>query len=145
MDLEQEVFVVHVAIFFKLIEVHPNWKVRIATLIADKALVIIPAEYLDFKNVFFKESTAVLPEYIEINTHAIELEKGKQPPYGPIYSLGPMELDTLKTYIKTNLVNGFICPSKSPVGTLILFNKKPNENLWLCVNYWGFNNITIKN
>ena len=43
-----------------------------------------------------------------MNEHAIKLEEGKQPPFGPIYSLGPVELDTLKTYIKTNLAKGVI-------------------------------------
>ena len=50
----------------------------------------------------------MLPEYTKINKHAIKLEDGKQPLYMPIYSLGPVELKTWKTYIKTNLANGFI-------------------------------------
>ena len=49
-----------------------------------------------------------LPENTGINKHAIKLQDGKQPPYGPIYSLGPMELETLKTYIETHLKTGFI-------------------------------------
>ena len=80
-----------------------------------------------------------------MNEHAIELEEGKQPPFGPIYSLGPVELETLKTYIKTNLANNFIWPSKSPAGAPILFNRKPNGILRLYVDYRGLNNITIKN
>ena len=80
-----------------------------------------------------------------MNEHAIELEEGKQPPFGPIYSLGPVELETLKTYIETNLANGFIRSSKSPVGALILFDRKPDRSLRLCVDYRGLNNITIKN
>ena len=72
-------------------------------------------------------------------------EEGKQPPYGPIYSLGPVELKTLKTYIKTNLANAFIKASKSPADTPILFVCKPNGSLRLCVNYRGLNNLMIKN
>ena len=86
-----------------------------------------------------------LPENIGINKHAIELKVGKQPSYGPIYSLRPVKLETLKTYIETYLKTGFIWPSKSPAGALILYNKKPNGSLWLCLNYWGLNNLTIKN
>ena len=56
-----------------------------------------------------------------------------------------MELETLKTYIKTNLANGFIRPSKSPTRAPIFFNWKPDESFCLCVDYWGLNNITIKN
>ena len=80
-----------------------------------------------------------------MNEHTIKLEEGKQPLFGSIYSLGPVELETLKTYIKTNLANGFIWPSKSPTGAPILFDSKPNGSLRLCVDYWGLNNLTIKN
>ena len=80
-----------------------------------------------------------------MNEHVIELEEGKQPPFRPVYSLGPVELETLKTYIKTNLASGFIRPSKSPAGASILFDRKPDRSFRLCVDYWGFNNITIKN
>ena len=54
-------------------------------------------------------------------------------------------METLKTYIKTNLANGFIRPSKSPAGAPILFDRKPDGSLRLCVDYRGLNNITIKN
>ena len=56
-----------------------------------------------------------------------------------------MELETLKAYIETNLANGFIRPSKSPAGAPILFDWKSDGSLWLCVNYRGLNNLTIKN
>ena len=62
-----------------------------------------------------------------------------------IYSLRPVELEILKTYIKTNLANNFIRPSKSPTGAPIFFDKKPDRSFRLCVNYCGLNNITIKN
>ena len=103
------------------------------------------AKYLDFADVFSKESAEVLPKRIGINKHAIELEDGKQSPYKPIYSLGPVELETLKTYIKTNLANGFIWPLKSPAGAPILFVCKLDGSLWLCVDYQGLNNLIIKN
>ena len=56
-----------------------------------------------------------------------------------------MELEILKAYIETNLANSFIRLSKSPAGAPILFNWKSNSFFWLCVNYQGFNNLTIKN
>ena len=49
-----------------------------------------------------------LPKDTSINEYAIELVKGKQSPYGSIYSLRPVELKTLKTYIETYLKTGFI-------------------------------------
>ncbi len=80
-----------------------------------------------------------------MNEHAIELIEGKQPPYGPIHALNPVELETLKIYIETHLKTRFIRPSKSLAGAPILFNKKPDGNLHLCVDYRGLNNLTIKN
>ena len=56
-----------------------------------------------------------------------------------------MEVETLKTYIETHLKTGFIRPSKSPAGAPILFDKKPDGSLRLCVDYRGLNNLTIKN
>ncbi len=86
-----------------------------------------------------------LLENTGINEHVIELIEGKQPPYGPIYALSPMELETRKAYIETHLQTGFIQLSKSPTGAPILFDKKPDGSLRLCVDYWGLNNLTIKN
>ena len=80
-----------------------------------------------------------------MNEYAIKLEEGKQPPFGSIYSLGPVELKMLKTYIETNLANSFIRLSKSPAGAPIFFDRKPNGSLCFCMDYWGLNNITIKN
>ena len=104
-----------------------------ALLLAEK--VFFPAEYSDFANVFLKRSAKVLPERTKINKHAIKLENVKQPPYGPIYSLGLVELKTLKTYIKINLANSFIRPLNSPANTPILFVYKPDSSFRLCVNY----------
>ncbi len=86
-----------------------------------------------------------LPENTGMNEHAIELIEEKQPPYGSIYALSPIELETLKIYIKTHLKTGFNRPSKSSAGAPILFDKKLDGRFHLCVNYQGLNNVTIKN
>lgn len=77
----------------------------------------------------------VLLEYTEITIHVIDLEKYNQLPYGPIYNLKLIKLETLKTYIKTSLANSFVHFSKSTAGILILFDKKYNGNFGFCVNY----------
>ena len=123
--------------------IHLAWEAQIALLLAKKATV--PAEYSDFADVFSKKLEQVLPERTGINEHAIKLKNSKQPPYRPIYSLGPVELKILKTYIETNLTNGFIQLLKSSAGTAILFVRKPNNSLRFCVDYRGLNNLTIKN
>ena len=120
-------------------------EVQVGALLFNKAPTQVPAEYSDYNNVFSAENVAELLENTRMNKHAIKLEENKQPPFGPIYNLGPVELKTLKTYIKTNLANDFIRPSKSFAGVPILFNQKPDGSLRLCINYRSFNNITIKN
>lgn len=119
LDLGKEAFVIYVAYLGAKIFIHPTWKAWIALLLAEK--ITVPDEYLDFGDVFSKDSAAEQPPRSDINKYAIDLKLGKEPPYKPIYSLEPVEFQTLKTYIKTNLANGFIRPSKSFAGALILF------------------------
>ena len=97
-------------------------KAQIALLLAEK--VKISTKYSDFSDVFSEKKASTLLELIKLNQYAIEWQDSKQPLYEPIYSLGPIELKTLKIYIETNLANDFIRSSKSPAGALILFVKK---------------------
>ena len=123
--------------------IFPDRVAQIAFLLTKK--VRIPDEYSDFANIFLEEKALVLPEHTKLNDHAINLENGEQPFYGPIYSLGPVELETLKTYMETHLKIGFIQLSKSPAGASIFFDKKPDGSLRLYVDYRDLNNFTIKN
>ena len=158
MDVDSKTFVMHVAIREREeMAMDPDRKAQIkaqsgaqsraqvGALIFNKASIEVPAEYSNYSNVFSVENIVKLPKNTGMNKYAIELEKSKQLPFRPIYSLGPVELETLKTYIETNLANGFIRPSKSPAEVLILFNRKPDGSLCLCMDYWDLNNIMIKN
>ncbi len=126
-------------------EVLPSRKAQIAHLKVDKAPSKVPSKYANFADIFSPKLTAELPEHTGSNDYAIELVDNRQPLYGPIYSFKPMELETLKAYIKNNLASGFIRPSKSLVKAPILFDKKPDGSLRLCMDYRGLNNLTIKN
>lgn len=55
------------------------------------------------------------------------------------------ELKALSEYLKENLANGFIRRSSSPAAAPILFVKKKDGSLRLCVGYRGLNKITVKN
>ncbi len=144
---EHEAFVVHVAALGINSDdkVHPSRRAQIAHLKADEATIKVPSKYADFANIFSPKLAVELPEHTRINDHAIELVDDRQPPYGPIYSLGPVELETLKAYIENNLASGFIRPLKSPTGALILFDKMSDGSLRLYVDYQDLNNLTIKN
>ena len=86
--------------------IYPAWKTQIMLLLTKE--VTVPAKYTDFANVFLEKSAAILPEQTGINEHTNKLIEGKQPLYRLIYSLGLLKLEILKTYIKTNVANGFI-------------------------------------
>lgn len=86
-----------------------------------------------------------LPENIDINKYASELEDKKQLSYKLIYALSPVELKTLKTYIEIYLKTVFIQFFKFPTEALIFFKKKFNSSLQLYINYQDLNNLTIKN
>ena len=106
LDPEHETFVLHVASLNLVPGIYPDREAQIAFLLTEE--VKIPGKYSDFTDVFSEEKALVLPERTELNEHAIDLEDGKQPPYESIHSLGPVKLETLKTYIKTYLKTGFI-------------------------------------
>ncbi len=99
-DGNSETFVVHVATLELLtaLPIHPSRVLQVldnsilAVLQWDKAPTKIPAEYSDYADVFSSDLAMELLENSEINEHAIELIKGKQPPYKPIYALSPVEL-----------------------------------------------------
>ena len=110
----------------------------------NKTFIEVLTEYSDYSKVFSAENIIKLPKNIRINDYTINLEENKQLPFGSIYSLGLIEFETLKTYIKTNLANSFIQSFKSPAKALILFDKKSDKSICLCVNYWGLNNLIIK-
>ena len=114
------------------------------TLVPMKAnLDSLPSKYGDFAYVFEKKNADHLPEHRPYDC-PIDLQEGTSPPFGPIYGLSEPELEALRTYLDENLEKGFIQPSKSPVGAPILFVKKKDGSLRLCVDYRGLNKITVR-
>ena len=113
---------------------HSKKQAQIGALLFNKAFTKVLAEYSNYNNVFLIENVTKLLKNIEINKYVIKLEESKQPFFRSIYSLKPVELETLKTYIEINLVNGFIRLSKSLIRVFILFDKKPNKNLYFCID-----------
>ena len=124
---------------------HPSKRAQIAYLKADKTFTKVPSKYTDFTDVCLPKLAVELSKYTRINNHTIELVDDRQPLYGLIYSQESIELETLKAYIKNNLTNSFMRPSKSLAEVPIFFNKNPNSSLRLCIDYESFNNLTIKN
>ena len=85
LDPEHKTYVVHVASlsfapFVASLNVYPFRRPQISSLIAEEAPTKVLAKYWDFADVFSLDLATELPKYTEINTHAIDLEEGKQPP-----------------------------------------------------------------
>jgi hypothetical protein len=95
-------------------------------------------------DVFSKTKAETLAPHCPID-HAIDLEPGFKIPYGRIYNLSECELQTLKAYIERNLANGFIQRSSSSAAAPILFAKKKDGGLRLCVDYRALNSVTVRN
>ena len=74
----------------------------------------------------------------------INLEEGSTPPLGQMYSLSQTELIALREFIDEHLATGFIRPSRYPYGAPVLFAKKKDGSLHLCVDFRGLNRITKK-
>lgn len=104
----------------------------------------VPAEYHDFADVFSKGEAKELPPHRPYD-QKIELEPGQSPPWGRIYNMSETELNALREYVLEMLGKGFIRASTSPAGAPVLFAKKKDGSLRLCVDYRGLNRITKKN
>jgi len=103
----------------------------------------IPSEYHEFADIFSKTKAEVFPPHRPYDLK-INLEKSAQPLVGPIYSLSASEQEALKEFIEENLNTGFIQPTSSPHGAPVLFVKKKDGSLRLCVNFHGLNCISKK-
>ena len=61
------------------------------------------------------------------------------------YKMAPMELKELKCQLQELLNKGFIRPSVSPWGAPVLFVKKKDDTLRMCIDYRQINKVTVKN
>ena len=61
------------------------------------------------------------------------------------YRMAPTELKKLKSQLQEILDKGFIRPSVSPCGALVLFVKKKDGILRMCIDYRQINKVIVKN
>ncbi|MBW0581125.1 hypothetical protein O181_120840 [Austropuccinia psidii MF-1] len=109
----------------------------------EAVLKVAPPAYHQYLDVFSKVKAEKLPPHWACDDH-IKL-KGILPPIGVIYSLSNQESETLWAYISENVEKGFIRPSSSSTGAPVLFFKKKDGGLCLCVDYCKLNAVTRKN
>jgi len=103
----------------------------------------VPSDYHEFVDVFNKGKASQLPPHHPYNLK-IDLEEGSAPPLGTIYLLSPVELEALRKFLDENIATRLLCPSSSPHGAPVLFVKKKDGSLRLCMDFCGLNQITKK-
>ncbi|XP_015169165.1 uncharacterized protein [Solanum tuberosum] len=97
----------------------------------------------DFIDVFPTDLPGLPPER-DVD-FPIELEPGTRPISIPPYRMAPAELKELSVQLQDLLGKGFIRPSVSPWGAPVLFVKKKDGTMRLCIDYRQLNKVTVKN
>jgi hypothetical protein len=96
----------------------------------------------EFKDVF--QEVLGLPPKRDIN-FSINLMPGAAPVSKAPYRMSTPELKELQLQLEELLKKGYIFPNVSPWGALVLFVKKKDETLRLCIDFRQLNKITVKN
>jgi hypothetical protein len=102
--------------------------------------VLIVREFIDV----FPDDLPGLPPNREIE-FCIDLVSGTKPISMAPYRMAPAELKELKEQIQDLLDKGFIRPSVSPWGAPVLFVKKKDGSMRMCIDYRQLNKVTVKN
>ena len=97
----------------------------------------------EYRDVFLEEVSG-LPPRRDID-FSIELALGAVSVSRTPYQMSTPELVELKLQLKEMMDKGYIRPSVSPWGAPILFVKKKDGTLRLCIDYRQLNKVTIKN
>ena len=96
----------------------------------------------EFRHVF-DEPTQLPP--VRSHDHHINLKPGSTPPQQRTYRMSPLELQEVQRQLEEYLERGWIRPSTSPFGAPILFARKKDGTLRMCVDYRALNDLSVKN
>ena len=103
----------------------------------------LPRVICEYEDVISNELSR-LPSYRDVD-FIIELYPGTSPISMTPHRMALVELQELKVQLQELLDRGFFRSSTSPWSALVLFSKKRDKTLWLCIDYRQLNRATIKN
>ncbi|KAJ9555800.1 hypothetical protein OSB04_010414 [Centaurea solstitialis] len=92
----------------------------------------------------FPEDLPGLPSERQVEFH-IDLTPGAAPIARTPYRLAPTEMKEMMTQLQELSKKGFIRPSSSPWGASVLFVKKKDGSMRMCIDYRELNKRTVKN
>ncbi len=104
----------------------------------------ISSQYVAFQDIFFEIKAHKFSKH-DFHDHAIEILSNRNFFFDLIYNLSTTKLKILKNYIDEYIKKNFIIKFVSFAKVFILFVKKTNDKLRLCVDYKDLNEIIIKN
>jgi hypothetical protein len=96
----------------------------------------------EFEDVF--QEVPGLPPKRDID-FSINLMPGAAPVSKAPYRMSTPELKELQLQLEEILKKGYICPNVSPWGAPVLFVKKKDGTMRLCIDFRQLNKVTVKN
>ena len=97
----------------------------------------------DYKHLF-KTQLPGLSELPNMRS-VVPLVQGAMPPRQAMFRYSPAEQEEMRQQVSELLKAGLIEKSTSPFGAPVLFVKKKDNTLCMCIDYRGLNKITIPN
>lgn len=105
---------------------------------------LYPECYKDYDDLFREPDKSTLPTH-QAWDHEINIKEGHELKARPVYPIPYNQRGELEDYLKKNLKKRFIRASGSPMASPVLFVRKKNGKLRLCVDFRHLNNATIRN
>ena len=126
--------------------VRDSWRFGLASLTLkdeERPDLDLPRVMCEYVDVFPDELPGLPPQ--RVVDFGIELHPGTSPISMTPHRMTPIELQELRVQLQELLDKGFIRPSTSSWGAPVLFAKKKDKTLRLCIDYRQLNRVTIKN
>ena len=129
--------------FMETMELWEKPRLAALTVVGEEMKIELVPIVCEFADVF-PDDLPGLPPDREIE-FGIDLVPGTAPIVKQAYRMAPAELKELQKQIDELKDKGFIRPSISPWGAPVLFVRKKDGSMRLCIDYRELNQVTVKN